>query len=157
MQQKLAILIAEAKNTLEIPEENICHFKKFQQEEFHKLGKNTFSAMIYSQIFIDFYTCIETFLFRVSQTFENNLENEKWHKSLLYKMSLDIPETRPAVISKETHDLLDELLRFRHFKRYYFSFNYDWDILELIKKKYLKVFPQLKNEVGLFISFLSKV
>ena len=72
-------------------------------------------------------------------------------------MSLNIPEIRPAILGKNTHDLLDELLRFRHFKRYYFSFNYDWDKIELIEKKYVKVHPVLKEDIMRFITFLNQL
>ena len=53
------------------------------------------------------------------------------------QMTLTIPEVRPRVISDATFAALSELRRFRHFKRYYFSFDYDWDRLELVRSKYL--------------------
>ncbi len=46
-------------------------------------------------------------------------------------MILEIEGVRKAVISDETYSNLLEFLKFRHFKRYYFEFDYDWDKLEL--------------------------
>jgi hypothetical protein len=39
---------------------------------------------------------------------------EKWHKMLLEQMSNEIPGIRPAVISTETRDALDQFRMFRH-------------------------------------------
>ncbi|GAK57920.1 hypothetical protein U27_04892 [Candidatus Vecturithrix granuli] len=93
--------------------------------DFPKLGQSTAAAMVYSQIFGDFYTSIETLFVRIAQTFENSIQSETWHKSLLHKMTLDIEGVRIAVISDATYNVLSEILRFRHFKRYYFDFDCD--------------------------------
>jgi len=153
----ISVLIAQAGNTLEIVAQNRQFYDKFKENEFVMLGKTTVSAMVLSQIFVDFYTCVETFLFRVSQQFENNLKKEKWHKELLQKMSLNINNIRPAVISHNTELLLSEILRFRHFKRYYFDFDYDWDKLDLIENKYITVYESLKNDILNFVDFLKEI
>ena len=54
-------------------------------------------------------------------------------------MTLEIPEIRNAVISEQTFHILQEFLRFRYFKRYYVEFEYDWDKLEFLEKKYDKL------------------
>ena len=154
---EIAVLIAQAENTLNIMEQNFQFYSSFKLDDYKKLGKTTSAAMVLSQIFTDYFTCVETFFFRTSQLFENSLESSSWHKSLLDKMTLDIKGIRPAVISRETFLLLDELLRFRHFRRYYFNFDYDWDKLELIEKKYLQVNPKLNNELRIFTEFLEQL
>jgi len=153
----VAVLVAQANNSLEILKQNITFYNYFKANEYKNLGKCTISAMVLSQVFVDFYTCVETFLFRVSQEFENNLKKEQWHKDLLQKMSLQIPNIRPALLSKTTSQLLSELLQFRHFRRYYFDFDYDWEKLELIEKKYLKAHPLLKEDIQNFITFLQNI
>ena len=154
MNNQIALLIAQANNTLNILEENKKFYTEFTNNDYKKLGQTTASAIVFSQIFIDYYTCVETFLFRCSQTFENNLEQEKWHKSLLQKMSLDIPNIRPAILRKNTYEILDELLRFRHFRRYYFNFSYDWDKINLLSKKYNDLHPLLIEDIQTFVKFL---
>jgi len=153
----LAVLIAQANNTVEIIEQNQQFYLNFKENEFLLLGKSTVSAMVLSQIFVDFYTCVETFLFRVSQEFENNLRKDQWHKELLQKMSLNISELRPALLSKETAIILSELLLFRHFRRYYFNFSYDWGKLDLIEEKFQKVIPLLISDIRNFVSFLQEI
>lgn len=157
MNNQIAILIAQANNTIIILEENRSFYTEFSKGDYKKLGRTTASAIVFSQIFIDYYTCIETFLFRCSQTFENNLEQEKWHKSLLEKMNLDIPNIRPAIIQKKTFELLDEFLRFRHFRRYYFNFSYDWDKINLLEKKYINLHPLIIEDIQTFVDFLKQL
>ena len=157
MNSEIPILIAQAKNTVSILEQNRHFYAEFVNGDFDKLGKTTASAMVFSQVFIDYYTCIETFLFRTSQIFENSLEQEKWHKSLLNKMNLEIPGIRPAVLSQKSYELLDELLRFRHFRRYYFNLSYDWDKIQLLLKKYDELHPLLLSDLQIFIDFLSSL
>ena len=157
MNNEIPILIAQAKNTVSILEQNRHFYTEFVNGDFDKLGKTTASAMVFSQVFIDYYTCIETFLFRTSQVFENSLKQEKWHKSLLNKMNLEIPGIRPAVLSLKSYELLDELLRFRHFRHYYFNLSYDWDKIQLLLKKYDELHPLLLSELQIFIDFLSSL
>lgn len=157
MSNEIPILIAQAKNTVSILEQNRRFYAEFVNGDFNKLGKTTASAMVFSQVFIDYYTCIETFLFRASQLFENSLEQEKWHKSLLNKMNLEIPDIRPAVIGQRSYELLDEFLRFRHFRRYYFNLSYDWDKIQLLIKKYDELHPLLLSDIQHFVDFLNSL
>ncbi len=152
----IAILIAQAENTLRLLRQNHALYSQFKEKEFAMLGKTTISAMVLSQVFVDFYTCIETFFFRVSQEFENRLRKDQWHKELLEKMALQIPDIRPNLISGDTYNHLSEILLFRHFRRYYFDYSYDWDKLELIESRYQKVFPLLINDIKAFTVFLKK-
>ncbi len=101
--------------------------------------KSVENAIILSDIFVSFYTCVETAFFRISQFFENTLDQQRWHRDVLKKMTLTIRGIRERVISEDIYHELEELLRFRHFKRYYFEFDYDWDRLELVRTKFLSV------------------
>jgi hypothetical protein len=150
----IAVLIAQAENTLRILQENRDFYHHFKENEFIALGKTTVSAMVLSQLFVDFYTCLETFFFRVSQEFENKLRKDQWHKELLQKMALKIPGIRDQVISETTKNHLSEILLFRHFRRYYFNFDYDWEKLDLIESKYRQVYSTLTSEIEAFVEFL---
>ncbi len=153
----IAILISQAEDTIEIIDQNRQFYNSFMKNEFVMLGRTTVSAMVLSQIFVDFYTCVETFLFRVSQEFENSLKKEKWHKELLHTMTLQIHDIRPAVLSSSTSQILHEILLFRHFRRYYYDHHYDWEKLELIEKKYLQVYPLLISDIKRFIEYLKEI
>jgi hypothetical protein len=82
------------------------------------------------------------------------LHKDKWHSDLLHKMTLEIQGIRKAVISDETYIILVELMKFRHFRRYYFEFDYDWDKLEFLEKKYNQVKVLVKKDLNNFESFL---
>jgi len=114
-------------------------------------------AVLLTEILCNSYTCLETILFRISRAFENHLSSEKWHKELLHKMRIEIPGVRKAVLSQESYLLLDELRRFRHFKRYYFDFDYDWLKLDYLRIVYEKLIPLISLELESYIDFLRKL
>ncbi len=116
--------------------------------------RTTEQAIVLSDILVNYYTCLETIFLRISQFFENDLTPEKWHQDLLDKMSLRIEGIRDPVISDDTAALLSELLRFRHFKRYYFEFDYDWDKIDFLRRKFDRVLPALESDLALFTQFL---
>jgi hypothetical protein len=61
------------------------------------------------------YGILENYFLRVSKFFENSLPAERWHKALVEKMAIEIPELRPALFLEErTRRLAMELLKFRH-------------------------------------------
>jgi len=115
------------------------------------------NGIVLAEIFVNYYTCLETVFFRISSFFENNLSKEKWHSELLRKMTLEIEGIRPRAISDSTYRILDEFRRFRHFKRYYYDFNYDWDKLEFLQKKFETLSVEIKNDLSEFISFLNNL
>ena len=60
------------------------------------------------------YTALEAYFLRVAKFFENNLDGGGWHHQLISRMVLDIPGIRPALLSDDMTEGLDELRRFRH-------------------------------------------
>ncbi|MDI6792323.1 MAG: hypothetical protein QME81_05575, partial [bacterium] len=66
------------------------------------------------------YNAAESILKRLAGFFENSIGGGQWHADLLKRMRLEIEEIRPAVISKDSYSLLNELRKFRHlFRRAY--------------------------------------
>lgn len=111
-------------------------------------------AVLLAEIMVNYYTCLETVFFRISQFFENSLPKERWHSELLHKMTLAIPNVRERLISDEAHNVLEEFRKFRHFKRYYFSMDYDWDRLDYLGKQFTKLMGVLPADLGRFARFL---
>ncbi|MDZ7260597.1 MAG: hypothetical protein ONB05_00555 [candidate division KSB1 bacterium] len=72
-------------------------------------------------------------------------------------MTLQIVGVREAVISNETYNILLELLKFRYFKRYYFEFDYDWDKIEFIQKKFQQALVNVARELAVFLRFLESL
>ncbi len=66
----------------------------------------------------NFYTGLERVLYHIAATLDEAVpESRDWHQELLKQMAEERPQIRPAVISEETRELLDEYLRFRHVVR----------------------------------------
>jgi hypothetical protein len=152
-----AELIGEIKKALIILEKIDAFYQEFKTTDFRVLGKKKTSAIVTAEIIADFYTCTETLFLRISRFFENSLGRERWHSDLLHKMTLEIAGVRKAVISDRTYMILLEFMKFRHFKRYYFESDYDWDKLEFLEKKYNEVKPLLKKDIRDFEAFLNEL
>ena len=153
---KLSVLISEIEQGIAVLEKNERFLNNFFEQEYPILKRSQASAIIIiAKTITSYSTCAETIFLRISRFFENSLEKDKWHTDLLHKMVLDLNKIRPAVISEQTFSILNELMRFRQFKRYYFEFEYDWDRLDFLMKKYEQVKSLLKSDLKQFVNFLS--
>ncbi|MBN1348860.1 hypothetical protein JXJ21_05580 [candidate division KSB1 bacterium] len=132
-------------------------YEQYIDATFDPGARRIDQAIVIADLICSYYTCLETIFFRISQFFENDLSKEKWHQDLLEKMTLNIEGVRTAVISGSTHQMLLELLKFRHFKRYYFELNYDWDKLEFIQKKFVQAVENVKRDLSAFLKFIDQL
>ncbi len=153
----VSLLRVEIDKTRKLLRESQDYFQYVRNDEIVRFGKTKSTALIVAQILENFYTCLETFFLRISQFFENSLRQERWRHDLLEKMTLAIPGIRPAVISSETYRALEELLRFRHFKRYYFELDFDWAKLDFLTLKYDQVYPSVLRDIESFDEFLRDI
>lgn len=149
---------------LETIEKNIKKLKRIYTtwEEAYTIavpliGKNEKSAVMAAGFLENYYTCLETIFLRISQFFENNLTDNRWHLELLEKMTLHLEGIRPVVVSEENYPRLRELLKFRHFRRYYFDLEYDWDRLEFLTIKLREAHPVVVRDLNRFSNFLQKL
>jgi hypothetical protein len=132
-------------------------FAEFRNKHPDWKSIDTETAMGAAQFFGNFYTCAETIFFRISSFFENNLEKQRWHSHLLDRMTCDIPGERPHVLENTTAVMLADFLKFRHFTRYYFDFDYDREKLEFLGSRFERTLTRCINEVDTFCSFLSQL
>lgn len=150
-------LIGEIEKTVSLLEEVRSFYMGIQQNELQQLGKTRATALIIAQVLENYYTCLETLFLRISQYFENSLLKNKWHSDLLDKMILDIEGIRPPVVSSETYKKLRELMRFRHFKRYYFELDYDWKKLDYLIVCMEEADAQIDDELNNFKHLLASL
>lgn len=69
-----------------------------------------------------YYGGAEAIFERIAKAFEGAPDRgPRWHADLLERMALDLPRVRPAVIGREAHTALVELLGFRHFFRHAYA------------------------------------
>ncbi|HOF02412.1 MAG TPA: hypothetical protein PLT58_00360 [Atribacterota bacterium] len=102
-----------------------------------------------------FYTALEKVFELVATTIDQGKpQGENWHQELLRQMAVDIKLVRPAVISKETRNTLDEYRGFRHIVRNVYSFNLSAARIEPLVKKLPDLFNDIKTELERFLDFL---
>jgi hypothetical protein len=106
--------------------------------------------IVLAQILENASTAVETALLRISQGFDNSLSPERLHAELLDKMLLEKKGVRPRVLSDESHRLLTELMRFRHFKHYYLELDYDWEKLRFLLSVLRRCLPLVRAELSAF-------
>jgi hypothetical protein len=119
--------------------------------------RTTIDAIVIADVLTNYYTCLETVFLRISEYFENSLNSTRWHQDLLNKMTLRIEGIRPQVISDEATPNIEELLHFRHFCRYYLEFDYDWDRLDFVLKKFARARPLVRRDLAAFLAFLDQL
>ncbi len=154
---KIQTLLGELGKSRTVLSKIVAYYKRYLEETQNVEAKTTEQAIVLADVFISYYTCLETLFLRTSQFFENELNPEKWHQDLLHKMSLRIEGVRDPVISDETAALLAELLKFRHFKRYYFEFDYDWDRIGFVRKIFDRLRPGVDADLDSFAEFLRRL
>ena len=157
IKNNISVLLAEISKTRDILTKLDKHYNLFLESDYKLLGKKNTSAIVIAEVLSDFYTCVETLFIKISEFFENDLKHDQWHKDLLHKMTLDVMDIRKKVISEKTYKILSEFLKFRHFRRYYFEFKYDWDKIKYLQKKYKEVKPLIKKDLDDFSSFLKEI
>ncbi len=127
------------------------------ENEVQTVGRTQISATIVAGFLENYYTCLETAFLRISQFFENNLDPSRRHTGLLDKMRIQIEGMRIPAVSSGNYSNLMELLKFRHFKRYYFDLEYDWDRLEFVSMKLRKTHSLVQHDLGKFAKFLQAI
>ncbi len=132
-------------------------YDEFLDGDFVVMGRKNTSAMVVAEFIVDYYTCMETCFLRISQFFENHLSTERWHADLLEKMTLSIEGIRVAVVSDALASDLGELMKFRHFRRYYYEMDYDWDKIEYLQKVFERVRRVMPGELEAFRRFLEQL
>ena len=118
------------------------------------LGRTGNAAVLVAGLIGNFYTCLETAFQKISQHFENHLEPSRWHADLLEKMTLKLEGIRIAAVSEGNFGALLELQKFRHFRRYYFEMEYDWDRLDFLLKKLETAHPLALVDQKRFAAFV---
>ena len=151
-----AALAAKLDAALPVLDRIHSFYDRFQHQRVGA-ARTVEDAIIVSDVMVSFYTCLETSFLRISQFFENALDDARWHEQLLRAMTWTVPGVRERVISDATCAALSELRRFRHFKRYYFAFDYDWERLELVRSKYLACRDQVRTDLEAFAAYVERL
>jgi hypothetical protein len=98
------------------------------------------------------YGATEDLLKIVASYYENNItDTAQWHSALLRRMSQNIPEVRPFLISASTYEILNSLTGFRHFFRHAYGVEIEYEQLKINLFKALALLPNLENDIDIFL------
>lgn len=153
----LRTLLGYVRKTSDLLEQQRQAHADFLEHDAPKLERRRSVAMLHAAFLTDYYTCAETCFWRIAQYFENHLDGHRWHKDLLDRMQIEVPGLRPAVLRDEVHDALVELMRFRHFRRYYFEMNYDMEKIDFLHKKLEFLHRELPVDLLHFSQYLQNL
>lgn len=104
----------------------------------------------------NFYTACERIFKKIAEEVNSGLPRSlDWHKRLLTRMTFEVENIRPAVISPPTAKALDDYLGFRHVVRNIYGFELDSERLNRLVMQADKVFLKFKKEVEQFLHFLN--
>jgi hypothetical protein len=95
----------------------------------------------------------ETISRRLDPTFPSG---ERWHRHLLEQMGQEIPDVRPAVLSEESIERLDEFLAFRHRVRNLYTFNLEAERLHELLERLPAAWQRVKEDIEAFRSLLQQ-
>jgi hypothetical protein len=104
-----------------------------------------------------FYTGLERLFERIAITVDGaKPKGESWHKELLQQMAREVHDVRPAVISQQTCEELEDYLGFRHIVRNVYVFKFDAARIENLVVKAGPLFARVKRELLAFLTFLEE-
>lgn len=147
--ERIRVLIAEIDNDLKAMKD----IEEQIDELYHSLNGDNIvdrdkAALGY--YLHNLYNAAESILKKIAGFFENSIEGVGWHTDLLKRMTLEIDEIRPAVISKDSYSLLNELRKFRHLFRHAYDYELRWKKLNDLVEEY-------KREKGNFLQDMEKI
>ena len=128
-----------------------------RRETIAIIGRNDDTALMVAGYIETYYTALETFFVRVSQHFENDLPPDRWHSVLLEKMNLSIRRVREQSVGDKNLIRLRELLRFRHFRRYYVETEFDWTRIDFLLETLDAAHPSALEDLAKFEEFLTRL
>ena len=110
---------------------------------------------IKGSILHDFYNACERIFKLIAREIHGDFDaGEHWHKQLLYRMTLELKDIRPAVISKELAASLDEFLTFRHLFRNIYDFELLGGRLDKLVEKFFITAEHFKQEIEDFLKLI---
>jgi len=154
MKKQLLTLIAEIESEIKQLEELRKRLMETEHGKYCSDNREVYEESEALKLH-NFYTGCENIFKRIAIMFNGGVpRGEDWHKQLLSIMALDIPSVRPAVISSNLCERLDEYLRFRHVIRNIYAFKIDSDQLQKLVDSFNRTFQQFSQEITEFLKFV---
>ena len=124
--------------------------RRFPDQQEHFL--NSLALTLHS-----FYNGLERVFELVARHLDPTFPSgERWHRQLLEQMGKEIPGVRPAVLSSESVERLDEFLAFRHRVRNLYTFNLDPERLRELLERLPGAWQSVRADLEEFRSLLAQ-
>lgn len=102
-----------------------------------------------------FYSGLERIFEKTASLIDGNVPSgANWHQELLNQMSIEVPGLRPAVISLELKELLEDYRGFRHVVRNVYTYHLNPEKMERLVIKIHEVSEKTEAELTAFAKFL---
>lgn len=104
-----------------------------------------------------FYAGLERLFELIGATVDRSVpQGANWHQMLLEQMTAEIANIRPAAISENSRDALEEYRGFRHIVRNIYSYKFDPVKVQHLVERIPGVFEQVRSELLSFADFLEQ-
>jgi HepT-like protein len=104
-----------------------------------------------------FYQGVERVFETIAKSIDRSVPTgDKWHKMLLEQMGNEVSGIRPAVISMETRQALDDFRMFRHLAHNIYTFNLDPRRIKSLIEKLPGTMGLIGQDLSLFADFLEQ-
>jgi hypothetical protein len=102
-----------------------------------------------------FYSGLERIFEKIAASVDGSIpEGANWHQELLHQLSMEIDGIRPAVISSDLKENLEEYRGFRHVVRNVYTYHLSSKKIKPLVDKIQDVFRKSENELSAFAKFL---
>ena len=106
----------------------------------------------------DYYSSLERIFEMVANELDESIpQGASWHQEMVKQMTIKIKNVRPALISKEIEEKLDEYRGFRHIVRNVYTYNFSSEKIGRLVDGLDDVNNQLVEEIKNFNDFLEEV
>lgn len=105
-----------------------------------------------------FYSGLERVFEKLASTIDRSVPNAaNWHQELLTQMQTEIPSVRPAVISSQLKESLEEYRGFRHVVRNVYTYHLKPEKLKILVGNLEGTFEMVSIELAAFGGFLNRL
>lgn len=102
-----------------------------------------------------FYNGLENIFKLIAKKLDEKIPTgERWHIELLDQMTKPINNRQQIVLTNKIYEDLKEYLGFRHFSRYAYSFDLNWELMKDLIYRIEEIKSNTINELKLFIEKL---
>lgn len=133
----------------------LLHTHRALLEKCQEEPPNVNEVPAIAAILHSFYTGVEQIFKRIALESDDGIpQGAYWHSELLERMSKTTP-LRPAVVSPQLNEVLQEYMDFRHVFRHAYSFELKWPKIAPLVARLHGTMSELEKEIGQFLKNLN--